>query len=318
MVHQPIATPDEKELIRISSLEQRIIEFENTVFKTANATLERRVAELENSLKEITQERDNLREIIATQWKNNSIHRFNSSKRFEFESVYGRVWKLVENMKSDCEMAINQKISPVSNLPKFPVKQNPISNSRPGTPKNQSSKISSPARSRASSVSNISVPSIPSRSNTPNGIRTPSVVSSSITSSKMQTPSRIQNFSPPDSYTSSRPNTPSNLSSSIINPTQNNSLSHLNSKMPLRSRTPIWPSCNNSSRPSTPNSSKTISNTPNTHISIAVTHSPLCEDIISNVPDDDPSIHSNIQSGLSSKSTGIPMYTPMTRKQAIV
>ncbi|CAG8495171.1 14911_t:CDS:2 [Dentiscutata heterogama] len=267
MVHQPIATSDEKELIRISSLEQRIIEFENTLFKTANATLERRVAELENSLKELTQERDKLREIIATEWKNNSIHcvkeyekndsdepnssedsessddtsfrEFNSSKRFEFESVYGRIWKLVEGMKSDCEKAINQKISPVSNLPKFPVKQNSTSNSRPGTPKNQSPIVSSPARSRASSVSNIS---IPSRSNTPNGIKIPSV-SSSIASTKMQTPSRIQNFSPPDSYTSSRPNTPSNLSSSIINPIQNNSLSHLNSKMPLRSRTPIWPSC---------------------------------------------------------------------------
>ncbi|KAF0482772.1 hypothetical protein F8M41_023346 [Gigaspora margarita] len=138
----------------------------------------------------------------------------------------------------------------------------------------------------------------------------------------MQTPSRIQSLSPPDSQNSSRPTTPSSnrTSSNVINPINlsNNSLPHLNSKMPLRSRTPIWTSCTHSSRPSTPNNSKPISNTPNNTHNIPVAQSLLCDDITTNVPDDNHIIHSNIPSGLSSKSTSIPMYTPMTRKQAIV
>ncbi|CAG8575477.1 22316_t:CDS:2 [Cetraspora pellucida] len=314
MVPQPITTSDEKEQIRLSSLELRITEFENSFLRTANASLEKRVVELENSLKESTQECVKLREMIAIRMENDS---FNSSKKYEFESAYGRIVKLVEEMKSEGVKAINLKISSVSNLPKFPAK---VSNSRPGTPKNQNSITSSPARSRASSVSNIS---IPSRSNTPSGIKIPSSAANAanaINVTSAVSSLKVPNLSPPNSHTSSRPTTPSSTrSTNIINPIQNNSVNSV-SKMPLRSRTPIWPSCTNSSRPSTPNNSNTSSNTLNTQNipNISITQSPLCNDIASNILDVDPSIHSNISSVLASKSTGIPMYAQMTRKQAIV
>ncbi|CAG8682465.1 18250_t:CDS:2 [Racocetra persica] len=346
MVPQPIVTSDEKEQIRLSSLELRITEFENTFLRSANASLEKRVVELENSLKESTKECVKLREMIA----NGPVHR----KKYFGKNGSGEpnYVKLVEDMKSEGVKAVNLKIPSVSNLPKFPAKPSPANNSRPGTPKNQVPIASSPARSRASSVSNNTSrsrassisnnTSIPSRCNTPSsGIKIPSTAmnalnavsaanaaaSSPITSTKSQTPLKVQNLSSPNSHTSSRPTTPSNLSRPITPSTlsigQNNSVnsvSHLNSKMPLRSRTPIWPSCSNSSRPSTPNSSNINSNTTsatsdvlNTHNipNISITQSPLCNDITSNIPDVNSSV-------LAAKSTGIPMYAQMTRKQAIV
>src|SRR5256885_2020983 len=56
---------DEKELKRLNSLEQRVVEVENELLRVSAAALEKRVAELEASLKESNEERDKLRQTIS-------------------------------------------------------------------------------------------------------------------------------------------------------------------------------------------------------------------------------------------------------------
>src|SRR6185312_16101907 len=69
MVHTVIDGPvnEEKELKRIVSLEYRVNELENKLLKEATAALEKRVEELEASLKESNEERDKLRETLMQQ-----------------------------------------------------------------------------------------------------------------------------------------------------------------------------------------------------------------------------------------------------------
>ncbi|CAG8589653.1 13413_t:CDS:2 [Racocetra fulgida] len=133
----------------------------------------------------------------------------------EFERVYGRILKLVDNMKSECTKAIHSKIP------------------TPFTP--MSSKM--PIHSRTSSMS---ATFIPSRPNTPSSsIKSSSIPSSPITPpARLPAPLKIQNLPSPSSI----PNTPTSTRSpttpvnSLSSPAIQQSL-----RMLSRSRTPSLP-----------------------------------------------------------------------------
>src|SRR2546426_22275 len=138
------ARVDEKREKRLDSLEQRTIEVENMLLRTSNSALEKRVAELEASLKESKEESNKLRQTIAHMKSaekdvtpslkkeenieinekglicnedkkdyniidnsiNDEVSDLTSSISKEEEIIYERILKLVENMKSDCQKAI--------------------------------------------------------------------------------------------------------------------------------------------------------------------------------------------------------------------
>ncbi|RIA94639.1 hypothetical protein C1645_817689 [Glomus cerebriforme] len=199
---------DEKREKRLDSLEQRAVEVENKLLRTSNSALEKRVAELEASLKESNEECNKLRQTIShmksaekdvipskkediVEVKNglickNDVDNFNndeisdviSSISKEEEIIYERILKLVENMKSDCQKAINMKIPTESQLPMRPTRQGS---------KSSASKSPSPTDGLISPSKMIG------RSWTPNsGI---SVITSSIPTSRAVTPSGA--ISPP-------------------------------------------------------------------------------------------------------------------------
>ncbi|CAG8517705.1 6960_t:CDS:1, partial [Cetraspora pellucida] len=158
-----------------------------------------------------------------------------------FERVYGRILKLVNNMKSECTKAIHSKI-PTSSLPKFgsPKFSSPFGSpfsspfSSPKTPPASpftpmSSKM--PVHSRASSMS---ASFIPSRPNTPSSsIKSSSIPSSPITPpARLPAPLKIQNLPSSNSIptTIRSPTTPVN---SLSNPAIQQSL-----RMLSRSKTP--------------------------------------------------------------------------------
>ncbi|CAG8452452.1 5928_t:CDS:2 [Acaulospora colombiana] len=318
MVHNTLvdncAPTDEKELKRISTLEQRVAEFENTLLRTAAAALEKRVAELEVSLKESNEECDKLRKTIVEMGsarkrdtvpgakeenvsekvdftsesgdeKDNEKDTFESSDEQEdnnsevsdtltslpenvvfddreAEVIYGRILKLVENMKSDCTKAINLKIPTMM-----------------------------PGRSRAPSVSGVFIPSRPSTPS--NGHQISPSISNSPT--RMVTPSRVPSL---PSLNGSRPSTPSSGAYSLINSI--GSLSSSPQSSPVIAHN-LRRKSSSISRPRTPNWSPSCS-APGTQ------SPPLCNGI---------SIQSNhhasiISSGVP-KSTNIPMHIPSMR-----
>ncbi|CAG8470019.1 15575_t:CDS:1 [Racocetra persica] len=297
MVHQ--LPTNEKESKRISSLEQRVEELEYTFLRTANTLLEARVAELEISLKESNEERDKLRKLLAeteiTERKDVSdfdvenvcediceevcedigSDRLDDSsenskilKNFgdkEFERVYGRILKLVNNMKSECTKAIHSKI-PTSSLPKFgspkfsspfgsspfgsspfgsspfgssPLGSSPFGSSPFGSPKTPPASPFTPMSSKMpvhSRTSSMSATFISSRPNTPSSIKSSSIPSSPITPpARLPAPLKIQNLPSPSSI----PNTPTSTRSpttpvnSLSSPAIQQSL-----RMLSRSRTP--------------------------------------------------------------------------------
>ncbi|CAG8508780.1 4064_t:CDS:2 [Acaulospora morrowiae] len=321
MVHNTLAVncapTEEKELKRISSLEQRVAELENTLLRTAAAALEKRVAELEASLRESNEECDKLRKTIvdmesackkviprtkeedtfevndftsegdekdsekdsekdifeSSEEQDNNSPEISDAPSVSFddkeaEVIYGRVLKLIENMKSDCTKAIHLKIH-----------------------------TSMLGRSRAPSVSGIFTPSRPA---------TPSSghqVSSNISNSPTRIPpSRISSLpSPNGSHVSSRPGTPSGVHSiSTLNSTGSSSSSTVishnlrrKSSSISRPRTPNWlPNCSTPSGAQSPPSCNGIGIQSNLHSSI---------------------IPSGIPSNLPSKSTNIPMHIPSMR-----
>lgn len=260
---------DEKREKRLNSLELRTIEVENSLLRTSKAALEKRVAELEASLKESNEECNKLKQTIAhisvkspekevSPLKNiekneevlnnttnedisDDISDVISNINKEEEIIYERILKLVENMKSDCQKAINMKIPTESQLPMRPMRQ---------SAKSISSKSPSPTDGLISPSKMIrpwtpvSIPT--SRNVTPSGAISPPNPVSSHLPTKNPT-------SPKASHLPSRSNTPlGNHHQSIsVNSIQNNSLaSSLNKKQ--RQRTGSCCSSSIPSRPHTP------------------------------------------------------------------
>uniref|UniRef100_A0A1D1YI67 Uncharacterized protein n=1 Tax=Anthurium amnicola TaxID=1678845 RepID=A0A1D1YI67_9ARAE len=148
------ARVDEGREKRLDSLEQRTIQVENMLLRTSQAALEKRVAELEASLKESNEECDKLKQTIAhmqsaekdvtsskkeenieiiknglicnekkdytDNFTNDELSDSTSSISKEEEIIYERILKLVENMKSEGQKAINMKIPTESQLPMRP------------------------------------------------------------------------------------------------------------------------------------------------------------------------------------------------------
>jgi len=267
---------DEKGEKRLDSLEQRTIEMENVLLRASKTALEKRVAELEASLKESNEDCNKLRQTIAHMKSaekdvtpsnkeenierkddsliysddkkddndNNSINDINdeipsdliSTISKEEEIIYNRILTLVENMKSDCQKAINMKIPTESQLPMRPMRQGSksvsskspsptggiissfgisvmtnIPTSRAGTP---SGAISPPNTMSSRQIPIIKSPSspnktshLPSRSNTPSGIHSPSSIVNNIPITSLNKKQR-QRTGSCCSNIPSRPNTP--------------------------------------------------------------------------------------------------------------
>jgi hypothetical protein len=241
---------DEKREKRLNSLELRTVEVENTLLRTSKAALEKRVAELEASLKESNEECNKLRQTIVHMNMKNSEKDVTSSKKEENivenldkidnftnedisdlisniskeeEIIYERILKLVDNMKSDCQKAINMKIPTESQLPMRPMTRQ--------SSKSFSSKSPSPTDGLISPSKMIG------RSFTP--------TLTSIPTSRAVTPSGA--ISPPNPMSSHIPMKNSNPSSptknpSPISPTKNpspTSPSKTSSHIPSRSNTPL-------------------------------------------------------------------------------
>ncbi|CAB5213246.1 unnamed protein product [Rhizophagus irregularis] len=259
---------DEKREKRLNSLELRTIEVENTLLRTSKAALEKRVAELEASLKESNEECNKLKQTIAhisvkspekevSSLKNiekdekvlnnttnedilDDISDVISNINKEEEIIYERILKLVENMKSDCQKAINMKIPTESQLPMRPMRQSAKSiSSKSPSPDG----LISPSKTISRPWTPVSIPT--SRNVTPSGAISPPNSLSSHIPTKNPT-------SPKASHLPSRSNTPSgnHYQSNSVNSIQNNSLaSSLNKKQ--RPRTGSC--CSNiPSRPHTP------------------------------------------------------------------
>ncbi|CAG8562965.1 10513_t:CDS:1 [Diversispora eburnea] len=362
---------DEKELKRISSLEQRVAELENTLLRTAQVALEKRVAELENSLKESNEECNKLRKTITEMESverkvvisqkgedifeksdftsesgdekysekdmcessdeqdvsseiSDTLSELTSFDDKEAEIIYGRILKLIENMKSDCTKAINLKIPTMSQLPKLPMRTNTIKSNTtsintqtniasvtsPSVPKipSPTSQSRMPGRSRTPSISGVYIssrPSTPSALTNSNNHQITSNLFSNSSTTRMPAPSRMTSLpSLNSSYISSRPNTPSNVLSNVpSNPLNSNVPSDTPSNTPftnsvsshnLRRKSSIstWKSsCNySSSRPETP---------------------PFYNGISSGIPSNLNTLNTSINLGNTpspSKSTNIPMH----------
>ncbi|RHZ84996.1 hypothetical protein Glove_74g17 [Diversispora epigaea] len=330
---------DEKELKRISSLEQRVAELENTLLRTAQVALEKRVAELENSLKESNEECNRLRKTI-TEIENverkvvisqkeedifekndftsesgdekysekdmcessdeqdvsseisDTLSELTSFDDKEAEIIYGRILKLIENMKSDCTKAINLKIPTMSQLPKLPMRTNTIK-SNTTTNTNTHTNITS--------VTSPNIPKIPSPTSS-------SQLISSITS-QSRMPGRSRTPSVSGVYISSRPSTPSTLTNSNNHQITSNLLNFSNSsttRMTAPSRMTSLPSLNSSyisSRPNTP--SNVLSNVPS-NVSSNVSSNALN----SNVPSDTPSNTNSVSSHNLRRKSSISTWKP--------
>lgn len=286
---------DEKREKRLNSLELRTIEVENTLLRTSKAALEKRVAELEASLKETNEECNTLKQTIAhmnmkspekevapsknieinvevlNDTTNEDISDVISDINKEEEIIYERILKLVENMKSDCQKAINMKIPTESQLPMRPMRQ---------SPKSISSKSPSPTDGLIS-PSKMSRPwtpvSIPtSRTVTPSGaISPPNPISSHIPTKNPTSPNKT-------SHLPSRSNTPSG------NHHQSNSVNSIQN-------VPFPPSLNKKQRQRTGSCCSNIPSRP---------HTPPPSSI-------HPTITTGIPSGLSS---GIPSKIQQYRR----
>ncbi|CAJ0905498.1 2661_t:CDS:2 [Entrophospora sp. SA101] len=194
------------EIKRIFSLEQRVAELENQLLRASASALEKRVKELEFSLKDnyVNSDSDSKEDY-------NSIGSGEEVIDKESDIIYERILKLVETMKLDCTRSINFKIPVHSGLPKFPTRQNSRSNlskastaniARPRTP-------SLAGASRPSTPSGIQRPSTPSptsltsspsciqRPSTPSGIQSPSSIQRPSAPSGIQIPSNTNNYIAP-------------------------------------------------------------------------------------------------------------------------
>ncbi|CAI2185145.1 7460_t:CDS:1 [Funneliformis geosporum] len=323
MVHTLFEHPpkDEKELKRLSSLEHRVVEVENQLLRASSAALEKRVAELEASLLESNEECVKLRQTIAhmkvseknvipskvedgiekkeclnSKDDNDSLEMSDgiSINNKEEEIIYERILKLIENMKSDCQKAINIKIPASSHLPKAPTRQGSrlsFSSKSPSPTDGLTSPSKMIGRSRTPSLVGMSPTSIfsviPSyKSGIPSGaISPPNPGSNSqIPASRMLVPTRSPSLIS-QSKTSQLPSRPNTASGNYSSPNSINSpVTPLNSRLQSRPRTPSWPQ--KCSRPTTPPS----------HI---------------------PSgFHSNISTGIPSghpQKTAIPLHIPIMR-----
>ncbi|CAG8588014.1 1286_t:CDS:2 [Gigaspora margarita] len=305
MVHQLPA--NEKESKRISVLEQRVEELENTLLRTANTILEARVAELETSLKESNEECNKLRKMLAeaeTAMRkdvsdcDSDIESIceDACEDIEFERVYGRILKLVNNMKSEGIKAFNSKASIPSGLPKFhsPKLFSPLSS--PSSPSSSSSSPRTPPASPFmpssaklpvhSRTPSMSTTFISSRPNTPSSsIKSPSSIPNSpiMSPARIPAPLKTQGLPSPSSI----PNTPTAVRSpttSLSNPAIQQSLRLSRSRtQSLSSLSNLASSCNYDSSIPSPLGAQS-SQLPNGISSI-------------------PSFHSNIPSGLAPKTT---------------
>ncbi|CAG8475110.1 15800_t:CDS:1 [Funneliformis caledonium] len=303
MVHTLFEHPpkDEKELKRLSTLEHRVVEVENQLLRASSAALEKRVAELEVSLKESNEECVKLRQTIAhmkVAEKNvipsmkediiekkeclNSKNDTDSLEKSdvisindkEEEIIYERILKLIENMKSDCQKSINLKIPASSHLPKAPTRQGSrlsLSSKSPSPTDGLISPSKMIGRSRTPSLIGMSPISIlsaipSSKPGIPSGaISPPNPGSNSqIPASRMFAPTRSPSLiSQNKTQLPSRPNTASGNYSSPNS--INNPVTPLNTRKQSRPRTPSWPpKCSNlPSRPTTPSG---LISPPSSHI----------------------------------------------------
>ncbi|CAG8509561.1 19172_t:CDS:2 [Dentiscutata erythropus] len=313
MVHQ--LPTNEKDSKRISLLEQRVEDLENTLLRTANTILEARVAELETSLKESNEECDKLRRRLAetemamrkdvSDCGDSDIENIcedvceDTFKDIEFDRVYGRILKLVNTMKSDCTTAIHFKIS-MSSLPKF---QSPKLSSPSGSPRTPPASPLTPSSAKTppvspftpssakipihSRTSSMSTGLISSRPNTPSSsIKPPSSIPNSPIMSPARIPAPLKTQGLPSP--SSLPNTPTSIRSpttSLSNPAIQQSLRLSRSRTPsLSNLSNLASSCNYDSSIPSPLGAQS-SQSPNGISSI-------------------PSYHSNIPSGHAPKPTG--------------
>ncbi|GET02743.1 hypothetical protein GLOIN_2v1735022 [Rhizophagus clarus] len=270
---------DEKREKRLNSLELRTIEVENTLLRTSKAALEKRVAELEASLRESNEECNKLRQTIAHMNLKSSEKDVTPSKKEENieknlndidnsiseesisniskeeEIIYERILKLVENMKSDCQKAINMKIPTESQLPMRPMRQ---------SSKSFSSKSPSPTDGLISPSKMIGRPWTPSIGISIPASRAATPSSGAISPPNSQIPTKNSVSPTKTSHIPSRSNTPSGNyrqlnSVNSVNPIQNIPVAASSNKK----QRPRTGSCcsSNPSRSHTPSSSSLHSST---------------------------------------------------------
>jgi hypothetical protein len=235
MVHTIVDGPfaEEKELKRLVTLEYRVYELENCLLKEATAALEKRVQELETSLKASNEECHKLREALTQQHQGKSMQAVdegedatetsedkkvddnaktentsdcaaNSDVDDKDDGTYERVLTTIEKMRQQCIRAINLKIPTSSRLPKnmFGMRN---TTTHKGTSSASTSPTKMPVRSRTPSCPSITP--VSSRPGTPPYTVPSSPLSATASGIPMNTAIPLKSTSIPV-RNNSRPTTP--------------------------------------------------------------------------------------------------------------